>query len=162
VTRLTMLCGIPCSGKSTYVRDVLLKESPDSVVLSSDKFIDNFAKAKNKTYVEVFDEAIDPSLAELEKELKQAISEGKSIIWDQTNLTKESRTLKLSKVPESYEKLCVCFHIELKEALVRNSQRCKFIPREVLMKMNHQFVLPSESEGFNLITHLCYSDHVSN
>ncbi len=152
-----MLCGIPCSGKSSHVSDTLIAEYPDAVVLSTDRYVEQYAKVRGKSYVEVFDEAIGPAGKQLESDLIAAVSAGLDIIWDQTNLTRKVRTRKLAKVPKTYVREALCFHIDRDTALLRNSNRCgKFVPRRVIMQMADTFTPPADDEGFNRITHLCH------
>jgi len=149
-----MMCGIPCSGKSTYIRrgtentDVF----DEYVILSTDDYIEEYAKANDKTYNEVFDEAIQEATTRMYKDLELAIQRGKSIIWDQTNVSRKSRIKKLKKVPDTYTKTAVVLPISLEDAIIRNSQRAnKFIPRSVIHRMYHQFEIPTEDEGFDVI-----------
>ena len=151
---LIMMCGIPCSGKSTYIRrgtentDVF----DEYVILSTDDYIEEYAKANDKTYNEVFDEAIQEATTRMYKDLELAIQRGKSIIWDQTNVSRKSRIKKLKKVPDTYTKTAVVLPISLEDAIIRNSQRAnKFIPRSVIHRMYHQFEIPTEDEGFDVI-----------
>jgi len=155
------MCGIPCSGKSTYVRETLVTADPTAVILSTDDFIEHYASKVGKPYVEVFEEAIGLAGLHLNGMLVHAVSLQQNIIWDQTNITKSVRMAKLTKLPPNYEKYCVCVHAEPRVALLRNSQRHgKFIPRGVIVRMNDQFVPPSDDEGFHHITHLCQSNEL--
>lgn len=159
--RLTLMCGIPCSGKSTYVRETLVETDPTAVILSTDDFIERYAKEVGKSYVEVFEEAIDPAGLHLDNTLIDAISRQQNIIWDQTNITKSTRIAKLVKFPPDYERHCVCVYTDLRTALLRNSQRHgKFVPRDVIVRMDTQFVPPSDDEGFHHITHLCQGNEL--
>lgn len=151
---LIMMCGIPCSGKSTYIYRGTENTSvfDEYVVLSTDDYIEEYAKANSKTYNEVFDEAIKEATTKMYKDLKLAIQREKSIIWDQTNVSKKSRKKKLNMIPDTYTKTAVVLPITLEEAIVRNSQRAnKFIPRSVLHRMYYQFEIPTEDEGFDYI-----------
>ena len=149
-----MMCGIPCAGKSSYIRrgtentDVF----DEYVIISTDDYIEVYAKANNKTYNEVFDDVIGEATTRMYKDLERAIQLGKSIIWDQTNVSRKSRIKKLKKIPDTYTKTAVVLPISLEEAIVRNSQRAnKFIPRSVITRMYHQFEMPTEDEGFDVI-----------
>jgi predicted kinase len=151
---LIMMCGIPCAGKSSYIRrgtentDVF----DEYVIISTDDYIEVYAKANNKTYNEVFDDVIGEATTRMYKDLERAIQLGKSIIWDQTNVSRKSRIKKLKKIPDTYTKTAVVLPISLEEAIVRNSQRAnKFIPRSVITRMYHQFEMPTEDEGFDVI-----------
>jgi len=151
---LIMMCGIPCAGKSTYIRRGIENADvfDEYVILSTDNYIEEYAKANNKTYNEVFDEVIDEATTRMYQDLELAIQRGKSIIWDQTNVSRKSRIKKLKKIPEEYTKTAVVLPITLEEAIIRNSQRAnKFIPRSVITRMYHQFEMPTEDEGFDVI-----------
>ena len=148
-----MLCGIPTSGKSTYVDKLLAMDYwKNSVVLSTDYFIEFYAKKQDKTYNEVFDEYIKEATQMMEMNIKYAIDNGKDIIWDQTNLTAGSRRKKLRRLPAQYHRGVIYFEVSLEEALERNNHReGKFIPESILKRMYHQFEIPTTSEGFEYV-----------
>lgn len=149
-----MMCGIPCAGKSTYIRRGVENSDmlDEYVILSTDDYIEEYARANNKTYNEVFDDVIGEATTKMHKDLELAIQRGKSIIWDQTNVSKKSRKQKLKKIPGEYTKTAVVLPITLEEAIIRNSQRAnKFIPRSVITRMYNQFEIPTEDEGFDVI-----------
>jgi len=148
-----MLCGIPTSGKSTYVEK--LKKIPyweNAVVLSTDSYIEKQAQRLGRTYNEIFDDVIDDATRELELEFNEAKNDGRDIIWDQTNLTVKTRRKKLSKLPSWYHRGAVYFEITLEEALKRNETReGKFIPESIIKRMYHQFEIPTMTEGFEYV-----------
>ena len=148
-----MLCGIPTSGKSTYVEK--LKKIPyweNAVVLSTDSYIEKQAQRLGRTYNEIFDDVIDDATRELELEFNEAKNDGRDIIWDQTNLTVKTRRKKLSKLPSWYHRGAVYFEITLEEALKRNETReGKFIPESIIKRMYHQFEIPTMTEGFDYV-----------
>jgi predicted kinase len=151
---LIMMCGIPCAGKSSYIRRGIDNTDvfDEYVIISTDDYIEVYAKANNKTYNEVFDDVIGEATTRMYKDLELAIQLGKSIIWDQTNVSRKSRMKKLKKIPDTYTKTAVVLPITLEEAVIRNSQRAnKFIPRSVITRMYHQFEMPTEDEGFDVI-----------
>ena len=151
---LIMMCGIPCAGKSSYIRKGVENTDvfDEYVILSTDDYIEVYAKANNKTYNEVFDDVIGEATTRMYKDLEIAIQLGKSIIWDQTNVSRKSRMKKLKKIPDTYTKTAIVLPISLEDAIIRNSQRAnKFIPRSVITRMYHQFEMPTEDEGFDVI-----------
>ena len=150
---LVMLCGIPTSGKSTYVQKLKsMKYWENAVVLSTDDYIEAQAKRVGQTYNEVFDNVIPDATRELELQLNMAKDKGKDIIWDQTNLSIKSRRNKLLKIPSCYRRTAVYFKVSLEEALERNKHReGKFIPESILKRMWHQFEIPTIQEGFDII-----------
>jgi len=148
-----MLCGIPTSGKSTYVKKLKsMKYWENAVVLSTDDYIEEYAKRVGQTYNEVFDDVIPDATRQLEIAFIEAKDKGKDIIFDQTNLSKKTRRKKLSKLPSCYRRTAVWFQIDLEEALKRNKTReGKFIPESILKRMYHQFEVPTYDEGFDFI-----------
>ena len=148
-----MLCGIPTSGKSTYVNKLKkLDYWKDAVVLSTDDYIEKYAKRVGQTYNEVFDDVIGDATKELEIEFNWAKSKGRNIIWDQTNLSRKTRRKKLSKLPSIYKRGVVYFTVSLEDALERNKHReGKFIPESILKRMWHQFEIPTTDEDFDYV-----------
>lgn len=148
-----MLCGIPCAGKSTYIQKLKETDSwKNSVVLSTDNYIESEAKRLGLTYNDIFDDTIESAVRDLEIQFNMAKEKGKNIIWDQTNLTPKTRKKKLSKVPSAYKRTAVYFQISLEEALERNKFReGKFIPENVLKQMHNQFMIPTLEEGFDFV-----------
>ena len=153
MTELIMLCGVPTSGKSTYVEKLKkMKYWENSVVLSTDAYIEKEAQRMGLTYNQIFDDVIGDATRELELELNMAKDKGKDIIWDQTNLSVKSRRKKLLKLPSFYRRSVVYFEVSLEEALKRNKTReGKFIPESILKRMWHQFEIPTRNEDFDYV-----------
>ena len=81
IPEIVMLCGIPCSGKSTYVNKLLTYEYwENSIILSTDNYIEEQAKRLGMTYNEVFQDCIDEATRQLEMSFVRAKEEGKRII----------------------------------------------------------------------------------
>ncbi len=148
-----MLCGIPTSGKSTYVNKLKkLDYWKESVVLSTDDYIEKQAQRCGLTYNQIFDDVIKDATRELELEFNMAKDKGKNIIWDQTNLSVKSRRKKLLKLPSFYARGVIYFEVSLEEALERNNHReGKFIPESILKRMWHQFEIPTRNEDFDYV-----------
>lgn len=150
---LILLCGIPTSGKSTYVKTLLSQPHRENlVVLSTDNYIQNVAEEQGKTYNEVFQDHISAATEFMWEGLQFAVHEGRDIIIDQTNLTRKTRKTKTSRVPKHYQRKAVYFELSLKEALERNKHReGKFIPESILKRMYHSFEIPNNTEDFETI-----------
>ena len=52
--KLYMLIGVPASGKSTWIKSQAWSDK--TVVVSTDRFVEEYAEKQGKTYSEVFDE----------------------------------------------------------------------------------------------------------
>lgn len=105
---------MPCCGKSTYREKLLDETENQTVVLSTDDYIESMAKkASVETgYNVVYDDVLSSRTyreanAELKEDLKYAVANDFDIIWDQTNLTIQSRMNRLSAIPDDYEKIAV-------------------------------------------------------
>lgn len=154
-----MLCGLPCTGKSTFVEDFLLRStsSPPFVVLSTDAYITKEAERLGVSYDEAFQDYISLSTKKMEIDLVCAIDRNNPIIWDQTNVTAKVRRKKLRSVPPSYKKTAVYFQEDFDLILKRNKLRPgKTIPTQVLRTMKDKFTIPSVSEGFDRV--ICSKD----
>lgn len=142
-----MLIGLPASGKSYFRRTMR------GQVLSTDDYIHDYAQQNNRTYSEVFKEAIPAAEAKMKDDLATAIEENWDIIWDQTNLTKNSRARKLQQLPDYYKKIAVYIVTPNKEEWEDRLARRTFqpIPQNVLRSMQKQIEFPTKDEGFDEI-----------
>lgn len=151
-----MLIGVPGSGKTSHIANMGNCYS-NFHILSSDAYIDIYAKSQNKTYSEVFKEYIHIASNLMYKDLELAIAYRAPIIWDQTNLTIKSRKAKLAKIPEFYtNRVAIVFptpdRIELQKRL--DSRPGKMIEYKIIENMVNSYEPPSFKEGFTEITHL--------
>jgi predicted kinase len=144
------LVGVPASGKSSWVNNQ--DWAKDCVVVSTDHFVEIYAKQVGKTYSEVFNDFMPTAVDMMAKEVIIARELGKDIIWDQTSTTVKSRARKFNMLPD-YEHIAVVFEtpsrIELKRRL--DSRPGKEIPDAVIEGMLASFEMPTEEEGFKEI-----------
>ena len=149
---LWMLVGVPASGKTTWLRDSDIDWNR-TTLLSTDNIIEREAAALGKTYNDVFKKVIKQATREMNQRLQQAIADNRDIVWDQTNLTPDSRKSKLEKIPATYQKVAVYFPVpDTREWQRRlNSRPGKIIPQHVLVSMGQGFTMPSQAEGFDKI-----------
>lgn len=98
---LIMLVGVPTSGKSTFSNQ---QKYSKYVRISSDDILQEVAKERQQSYNTVFKANIRFAQIAMMKVLRKAIEDGKSIIWDQTNLTRKQRREKLKHIPAHYKK----------------------------------------------------------
>lgn len=144
------LIGVPGSGKSTWI------ESQDWALacarVSTDKWVEIYAKEVGRTYSEVFDSFMSTAVDLMAKEVVAAREIGRDIIWDQTSTTEKSRKRKFNMLPD-YEHIAVVFKTPEKEELDRRlaSRHGKNIPDHVMRSMINHFEMPSEEEGFKEI-----------
>jgi predicted kinase len=144
-----ILVGVPASGKSTWVANQ--KWAKDCVVTSTDKFVDEYAISKNKTYSEVFNAFMPTAIEYMLEEVREARENNDTIVWDQTSTTVASRAKKIKMLSE-YHKIAVVFKIpEPAEHQRRLNRPGKVIPKNILKSMIDEFQIPTFEEGFDEI-----------
>ena len=147
-----LMVGVPGSGKSTYIQNVLVNQYPDAAIISTDYFVEKFARRYKLTYNDVFDNCINRATLLMYARLGRAVSNHRDLIWDQTNLSVKARKSKIKSLT-NYHKIAVVFetpnHDELHYRL--NSRPDKTIPPHILESMIKQFQIPSLDEGFDSI-----------
>ena len=89
--------------------------------------------------------------------LDRAIANGENIVWDQTNLTRQSRRRKIQRLKSNgYTVLAHAFEIDPAELArrqqVRASTTGKLIPQHIVDTMIQSYEAPAASEGFDKIT----------
>ena len=145
---LYFLIGVPGSGKSTWA-----KQHPECFVASTDQYIEEVAKQKGTTYSEEFSSAFEAANSHMYASVKEAIAQGRDIIWDQTSTVKTSRAKKLRLFPKTYHKVAVYFHtppeIMLRERL--DSRPGKIISDSVVNRMISDLEFPTLDEWFDEI-----------
>jgi predicted kinase len=150
--RCYQLIGVPGSGKSTWVsnQDWAL----GLTVVSTDNFVEDYAKTQGKTYSEIFDDYMPTAVDLMCKVVVHAREHGHDIIWDQTSTSVKSRARKFRMLPD-YEHIAVVFKTPDEEELSRrlSSRPGKNIPAHVMRSMIDHFEMPDEEEGFKEIWH---------
>lgn len=147
------LVGVPGSGKSTWIKNQ--DWAKDIPVVSTDNFVEAYAKEQGKTYSEVFDEYMPIAVKLMANQALICQANGLDVIWDQTSTSAVSRKRKFNTLP-NYEHIAVVFTTPDKEELARRlaSRPGKNIPKKVLKSMIHNFEMPTEDEGFTEIWHV--------
>jgi hypothetical protein len=142
--------GIPASGKSTWVANQ--DWIGECVVVSTDEFVEDYARECGQTYSEVFEDYMPTAVKLMADKVVRARDAGQDIIWDQTSTTVASRARKFNMLPD-YEHVAVVFRCpEANELVSRLASRPgKLIPVDVVENMIQNFEIPDESEGFQEI-----------
>ena len=141
---------MPASGKTTWIN------SQDWALtcarVSTDKWVDIYAKEVGKTYSEVFSSFMPTAVDLMAKEVVMAREMNRNIIWDQTSTTVKSRIRKFTMLPD-YEHIAVVFKTPEQEELVRRlaGRPGKEIPEQVIADMISGFEMPTLEEGFTEI-----------
>lgn len=152
MSKLYVLVGVPGSGKSTWVHNQ--KWVDECVYVSTDEFVEDYAKECNLTYSEVFQDYMPRAVELMIERVLWAKALGKDIIWDQTSTTIKTRAKKLRMLPDYYA-IAVVFKTPQAAELERRltSRPGKIIPQDVVDSMTLQLINepPSIEEGFKEI-----------
>lgn len=145
---LYMLVGVPASGKSTWAKQ---NKNANTLIASSDDYIEKQAEKAGTTYSDVFDTFIKAANNHAIEIARRAFSDNMDLIWDQTNLTKNGRRQKLKMVPKDYKKVAVFFPTPHEDVLKKRlaSRPGKNIPDYVVSSMKKTIEKPTKEEGFD-------------
>jgi len=144
------LIGVPGSGKSTWIANQ--EWAVGIPVVSTDNFVEAYAKEQGKTYSEVFDEYMPIAVKLMVNQALICQANNLDVIWDQTSTTINSRKRKFNTLPK-YEHIAVVFRTPDAEELARRlaSRPGKNIPDHVMRSMISGWDEPTEDEGFSQI-----------
>jgi predicted kinase len=148
--RCIQLIGVPGSGKSTWIKKQIW--ALGLTVVSTDPFVEDYARSQGKTYTEVFEEYMPMAIELMINQVIHAREHNHTIIWDQTSTTVASRLKKFKMLPD-YEHIAVVFKTPDSEELQRrlSNRPGKIIPEDVVNNMIKNFEEPSFYEGFTII-----------
>lgn len=144
------LVGVPGSGKTTWMSTQLWM-LPFAKV-STDKWVEIYAKEVGKTYSEVFEDFMPIAVDLMTKEVIAAREANRNVVWDQTSTTVKSRLKKFNMLPD-YEHIAVVFRTPSTDELIKrlSDRPGKEIPWSVVSQMINNFEMPTTAEGFKEI-----------
>lgn len=155
MTICKMFIGLPASGKSTIVETI---KKPGDWVYSTDNYIETVAASQDKSYDDVFADAIKQASSEMNKYLTVAIATSSPIIWDQTNLSSKKRKKVINRLRchgYSIEAYYIVVPTEIEDITEWNSRlhsrKGKNIPDHIITNMLNSFESPTMAEGFSNI-----------
>ena len=144
---LYLMMGVPGSGKSTFLKNHVKKET--SIIISRDAIRFSLLKegeeyfSHEKEVVKIFWEKINAALAD-----------EKDVFVDQTSLTPRSRKYLLEHVHGYTYANLIWIHEPLNICLERNELRKNtkaYVQRGTIKRMFYQLIEPTLDEGFNKI-----------
>ena len=148
--QLVLLCGLPCSGKSTFIKNCGVLEYSDASIISRDDILMELSNTDDyqKAWKSADQEKVN---LVLEERFIKAVHQRKDVIVDMTNMSRKSRNKFTCRVPKKeYGSKCILFATGLDEITRRNIKRReetnKFIPKEVYLNMERSFTLPMQDE----------------
>ena len=152
MNRLYVMVGVPGSGKSTWIKNQTWALGLN--VVSTDMWVEQYAKEQGKTYSEVFQEYMPTAVEKMAEHVVFCRTNKVDLIWDQTSTTVATRAKKIRMLPDYY-KIAVVMKTpptaELQKRLA--SRPGKNIPWEVVSNMAQQLEAepPTLEEGFDEI-----------
>ena len=87
--------------------------------------------------------------AELHRRVREALAQGKDVIYDATNVERKTR----KNIINSFDAQHVCVYVstDVEECKRRNAQRERVVPTEVIERMASKLVVPTVEEGFDAV-----------
>lgn len=144
---LYLMCGIPGSGKSTWLKNHLKPEvknhivSRDEIRFSLLKDGEDYFSKEEEVYKQFW------------HDISSYLNEGYNVFADQTSLTPKSRKYLIDHV-SGYDNInAIWMNTPTEVALARNENRKgrAHVPKTAIINMSKRFTIPSFEEGYNMI-----------
>lgn len=157
MSKLIMMCGVPGSGKSTWVR----KNFPDIIPVSRDAIRFEILDERGGDYFAYEDEVFEKFI----HQIIGSLMADEVTIADATHLNVKSRAKVLNEVAKFADEIeAVVMDVHLLTALERNDMRegRAFVPRGVIRRMYFQSETPTAAEGFTKVTFIREEEEEEN
>lgn len=144
---LYLMCGIPGSGKSTFLKNRV--HSPTSIIISRDEIRFSLLK-EGEDYFSHENEVTKIFW----KRINEELDKGNNVFADQTSITPRSRKWLLKHIKRYNSANIIWVKASLETCLKRNEMRAGtkfYVPPETIKQMHSNFVEPSPIEGFAVI-----------
>lgn len=142
MTKLFLMIGLPASGKSTLAEQI--SKSEDAEIVSSDNIRkelygdENIQGDNNKVF------------RILQERIINGLKNSKNMIYDATNISYKTRMAFLQRLNKlEVEKIAIMVATPYEDCLIRNAQRERKVPEEVIKRMYYNFYVPQYFEGFD-------------
>jgi predicted kinase len=135
---LYLTIGIPGSGKSTWID----RHLPNVKRISMDR-------TRRELLGDEKDQSQNQHVFEVcQKELRDTLRSGESIVFDATSHTQKSRRMPLSAARDFFAWIkIIYFDVPLETALTRNASRVRKVPEEVIRQFYEELEDPEVYEG---------------
>jgi len=153
--QVTLLIGPPCSGKSTYIKDMDF-----DFIVSSDNIVEKVCHENALTYEQFFKLGFHHPLRKKQRSLfRYSVEDSKqyqSVVWDLTNLTVKDRKKAMSHYPGAdFQAFDFKFNGYEKELLEINKQRGtqqgKVISSDTILTMIDKYEPITKAEGYDFV-----------
>lgn len=142
MNRLFMMTGIPASGKTSLAEQIAKSEGAE--IVSSDNIRkelygnENIQGDSNEVFKTV------------ENRIINGLKNNKNMIYDATNINYKRRMAFLQKIRKlKIERIAIMVATPYEQCLIRNSQRERQVPEEVIKRMYFNFYVPQYFEGWD-------------
>ena len=141
--KFIQMVGIPGSGKTEKAKE--MSKIYDAVLLSSDsireELLGDSSDQSNNT--KVFEEMLKRTIAALEQ--------GKSVIYDATNINYKNRKglLEQLKSKFNFKAIAIIMATPITDCIERQKQRDRKVGKEIIWKMVRSFYVPYWYEGWD-------------
>lgn len=136
---LYLMCGIPGSGKSTFLKNFIKKDT--SVIISRDEIRFSLLK-EGENYFSHEDEVVKIFWHKINEEL----AAGHDVFVDQTSINPRSRKWLLEHV-NGYDNVNIIWIDETLETCIKNNENRKgtnrYVPIDTIISMKEKFVAPT-------------------
>ena len=147
-----MMIGLPYSGKSTYVNNIIKKEVGNIAVMSTDDIIHGICKDKKIDYNEGVKVYFKVANAIMNTRIDAQLKSKKNFVLDRTNLTKKGRERNIRRFHDAgYKVIGVVFPTPSQAQIekFRKNRPEQVISDGIIEDMKKRFDKPTESEGFD-------------
>lgn len=148
-SKLYLMCGIPGSGKSTYLKT---RFSQSSRVISRDEIRFSMVKEDEEYFSK--EKAV---YAEFIRQIKEALETNTEVFADATHLNETSRAKTLRSLGKSLKDVevnVIWVRVPVEVAIQQNENRKgtrSYVPKSVIRRMHSQVTPPTKEEGFDHI-----------
>lgn len=143
--RFIMMIGISGSGKSTIAKDIANTKDNDIKIISSDAIRKELLGDEENQDKNAF------VFEEMGKRTKQALKDGKHVVYDATNISRKKRRGFLQQLPKNVEKIAYFVSTDYTNSLINNENRERQVPEHVIKRMYKNMQVPIYSEGWDKI-----------